>query len=230
MIPPTLVIFDLDGTLVDSRPDLAASVNHVRGLFGLPPLDLDTIAGMIGDGAEMLVRRALGDGCDPAGVRRGLDAFLAYYREHMLDESQLYPGVEETLDRLATARLAVLTNKPWRFSCLMLQGLGIYDRFEAVYGGNSFSEKKPHPVGVHQILADTGANPLAAWMVGDSGVDVLTGRNAGIRTCGVTYGYAPNTFDRHPPDVRIDRFGELVRVIGREQPGEITPSGRGSGE
>ena len=208
-----LIIFDLDGTLVDSKPDLTRSVNHVRNQFGLPSLTEEAIAGMIGDGAGMLVKRALGGSVSDERARAGLEEFLSYYREHMLDETRLYPGVAETLDALSGCDLAVLTNKPWRFSCQILEGLGIYGRFTAVYGGNSFSGKKPDPVGVRQILSDTGAGPGATWMVGDSSVDVLTGRNAGVRTCGVTYGYAAHTFEQHPPDVLIDRFGELMGVV-----------------
>jgi phosphoglycolate phosphatase len=208
-----LIVFDLDGTLVDSNPDLVASVNHVRGQFALAPLTGDSIRGMIGDGAEMLVRRTLGADCSEEDVAAGLEVFLSYYREHMLDETRLYPGVLATLDALSDHKLAVLTNKPWRFSCLMLEGLGIYGRFAAVYGGNSFSEKKPHPTGIHQIQADTDSEPDATWMVGDSSVDVLTGRNAGVRTCGVTYGYAAHTFADYPPDVRIDRIEELTGVV-----------------
>ena len=213
MKPSELIIFDLDGTLVDSNADLLASVNHVRTRFSLAPLDGDAIRAMIGDGAEMLVRRALGGDVAEGAVQDGLREFLSYYREHMLDQTGLYPGVVETLDALSDYKLAVLTNKPWRFSCLMLEGLGIFGRFSAVYGGNSFSEKKPDPVGIHQILADTTSSSERTWMVGDSSVDVLTGRNAGVRTCGVTYGYAPHTFEHHPPDVRIDRFEELTRFV-----------------
>jgi phosphoglycolate phosphatase len=207
-----VVIFDLDGTLVDSKPDLAASVNHVRASFGLGPLGEDAIGGMIGGGAETLVRRALGEPRSPGEVDSALGQFLAYYREHMLDQSRLYPGVGKTLDRLG-GPLAVLTNKPIRFSRLMLEGLGIHDRFSVVYGGNSFSEKKPDPVGIHRILEDTGARADAAWMVGDSAVDVLAGRRAGVRTCGVTWGYAAHTFEDHPPDVRVDRFEDLPTVL-----------------
>lgn len=209
----SVLIFDLDGTLVDSNPDLVRSVNHVRALRDLPPLEEEAITAMIGDGAEMLVRRALGHVATEVSVRGSLEVFLAYYREHMLDESALYPGVVETLDVLDGWTLAVLTNKPVRFTCRMLDGLGIYDRFAAVYGGNSFPEKKPDPVGVRRILSDTRGDPSSTWMVGDSSVDVLTGRRAGVRTCGVTYGYASQTFDAHPPDARIDRFVDLPGVI-----------------
>src|SRR4030095_13561090 len=138
-----------------------------------------------------------------------------YYREHMLDESVLYPGVHETLERLSDCSLAVLTNKPIRFSRTMLEGLGILGRFAAVYGGNSFERKKPDPVGVFQILKDTDAQLDRTWMIGDSAVDVLTGRGAGIRTCGVSWGYAVETFKQTPPDVLIDRIEDLESLVRR---------------
>ena len=208
-----LIIFDLDGTLVDSRRDLCASVNYVREQFGLASMTESEIAGLIGEGAAALIGRALDDGASEADVEQGLGLFLPYYREHMLDESQLYPSVADTLESLADCELAVLTNKPYRFSCMMLEGLGIYHHFSAVYGGNSFAEKKPDPVGVFRILSDTETQPEATWMVGDSSVDVRTGRNAGVKTCGVTYGYAPDTFKKHPPDVLIDEFHELPALV-----------------
>ena len=109
--------------------------------------------------------------------------------------------------------MAVLTNKPVHFSCAMLDGLGIYRHFAAVYGGNSFDRKKPDPVGVLQILSDTKGRREKTWMIGDSAVDVLTGRNAGVTTCGVTYGYATSSFKDAPPDFVIDVFPELEKLV-----------------
>ena len=211
MVP--VLIFDLDGTLVDSKKDLTSSVNHVRSTFHLPELSEHEISTFIGDGAQMLIQRALGADAAPADVHSGLQLFLSYYREHMLDQSALYPGVNETLERLGDFQLAVLTNKPIRFSRTMLEGLGVLHRFAAVYGGNSFERKKPDPVGIFQILSDTKAQPQQTWMIGDSAVDVLTGRNAGVKTCGVSWGYATDSFKTTPPDFLIHRFEELEELV-----------------
>ena len=208
-----VLIFDLDGTLVDSKKDLTASVNYIRQRFNLPALPEEEIARFIGDGALMLMRRALGPKATEVSVQAGLQMFLSYYRTHMLDSTNLYPGVRETLERLSDCKLAVLTNKPVHFSCAMLDGLGIYRLFTVVYGGNSFDYKKPDPAGVYQILSDTKGQREKTWMIGDSAIDVLTGRNAGITTCGVTYGYATQTFKDAPPDFLIERFPELEDLI-----------------
>jgi phosphoglycolate phosphatase len=207
-----VLIFDLDGTLVDSKKDLTSSVNHVRSTFHLPSLTEHEISSFIGDGAQMLIQRALGADATPADVHSGLQLFLSYYREHMLDESVLYPGVYETLGRLADFRLAVLTNKPIRFSRTMLEGLGILHQFAVVYGGNSFERKKPDPVGIFQILSDTKGHPEHTWMIGDSAVDVLTGWNAGVKTCGVSWGYATDSFKATPPDFLVHRFEEIEEL------------------
>src|SRR5262245_23616309 len=163
-----VLIFDLDGTLVDSKKDLTSSVNHVRHRFDLPTLTEDEIARFIGDGALMLIRRALAGKASEENVQIGLQTFLAYYRAHMLDQTMLYPGVRETLEQLRDCKLAVLTNKPVHFSCAMLDGLGIYRYFSVVYGGNSFQRKKPDPVGVYQIVSDTKGFLEKTWMIGDS--------------------------------------------------------------
>jgi len=208
-----VLIFDLDGTLVDSKKDLTASVNYIRTRFDLPVLTEQEIARFIGNGALMLIRRALDTKATEDNVQAGLQMFLSYYRAHMLDSSALYNGVRETLDRLSDCKLAVLTNKPVHFSCAMLDGLGIYRHFVAVYGGNSFDHKKPDPVGIYQILSDTKGQREKTWMIGDSAVDVLTGRNAGVLTCGVTYGYATETFKDAQPDFLIESFPDLEQLV-----------------
>jgi phosphoglycolate phosphatase len=214
-----VLIFDLDGTLIDSKLDLALSVNAARRHLGLAPLEHDTVYGFVGQGAPTLIRRALG--ADPGGARRaepsdaeverGLSHFLSYYREHMLDNTVMYPGVREALDQLAARRhpMAVLTNKPERFSKLILEGLGIAGHFQFVYGGNSFERKKPDPLGVDVLLRDFAAAPREAMMVGDSEIDVLTARNAGIWCCGVTYGLGSHLLAEYPPDLLLDNLADL---------------------
>jgi phosphoglycolate phosphatase len=133
----------------------------------------------------------------------------------MLDYTTLYPGVRETLDTLHAAgiKMAVLTNKPVLVSKAILGGLGVGDRFTNVYGGNSFDQKKPHPMGVETLLAETATGRDKALMVGDSAVDVRTARNAGIACCGVTYGFQPETLIADPPDFLIDRMEELLNLL-----------------
>jgi phosphoglycolate phosphatase len=217
-----LLIFDLDGTLIDSRQDLVNSVNAALRALERAELPSDEIAAMVGDGAPALVRRALGDSADGALVQRGLELFLSYYREHKLDHTRLYDGIPEALDTLqdtlqsangARRLMSVLTNKPVNPSRAIVDALGIASRFVSVYGGNSFETKKPDPLGIKMILAETGVRPDEAVMIGDSAVDILTGRNAGTWTCGVTYGFAPHTLVETPGDVMADSPQELAKVL-----------------
>ncbi|MGH9674678.1 MAG: HAD family hydrolase, partial [Bryobacteraceae bacterium] len=210
-----LVIFDLDGTLIDSQRDLADSVNAARGHLGLPPIDNERVYSYVGDGAPTLIRRALGPEAPESQVLEALEYFLSYYRDHMLDHTHLYPGVRETLARLRQdhVRMAVLTNKPVRFSQALVEGLGLGGHFARVYGGNSFDRKKPDPVGVEKLREELGVAREGVLMVGDSGVDVRPARNAGIRACGVTWGFQPETFASDPPDVTIDRMEQLADLI-----------------
>ena len=207
-----LLVFDLDGTLVDSQRDLADAVNATRAWMGLAPLPPITVAQYVGNGAPVLVQRALPD-AGQEDWANGLKYFLEYYREHMLDSTALYPGVREALDQLHTALvpLAVLTNKPIRFTLQMLEGLGIDLHFFRVYGGNSFPEKKPDPIGLNALIAESGAARSRTIMVGDSAVDVETARNAGVQACGVRWGFQPETFASSPPDFLIDDMRELIR-------------------
>jgi len=214
-----LLIFDLDGTLIDSRQDLVNSVNAALRSLGREELPSDEIAAMVGDGAPTLVRRALGDTVDEALVRKGLEYFLSYYREHKLDHTRLYDGIPQALESLQGANgsrrvMSVLTNKPVNPSRAIVEALGIAERFVSVYGGNSFETKKPDPLGINTILAETGVRPEEAVMIGDSAVDILTGRAAGTWTCGVTYGFAPHTLVETPGDITFDSPRELVGLLG----------------
>ena len=217
-----LLVFDLDGTLIDSRLDLVHSVNATLRHIGRPELDGDIIASYVGDGAPVLVRRVLGDAdmANEALLREALEYFLGYYRIHKLDHTVVYEGIPEMLARLAEPsnglqrEMAVLSNKPVNPSRDIVQALGMADFFVRIYGGNSFPTKKPDPLGVQTILQETGIAAEQALMIGDSSVDVLTGRNAGLWTCGVNYGFAPHSLEEVPPDVLVEtprELGELLR-------------------
>lgn len=212
-----LVIFDLDGTLIDSRLDLIHSVNAMLRNFDRPELPGDVVASYVGDGAPMLVRRALGDPDDEKFFKQGLEFFLGYYREHKLDYTRVYPGIPEALQRIqsndANRKMAVLSNKPVNPSRAIVDALGLAEFFVNVYGGNSFETKKPDPQGVKTLLKETGTGPANAIIVGDSSIDVLTGRNAEIATCGVTYGFAPHTLCEAPPDILIESPQELGELF-----------------
>jgi phosphoglycolate phosphatase len=228
-----LLIFDLDGTLIDSRLDLIHSINAMLRHFGRPELPGEVIATYVGDGAPTLVRRALGDPeLDPAHApvdeqffKSALEYFLGYYRLHKLDHTTVYEGIPEVLAVLARPLnehrpngvhrlMAVLSNKPVNPSRDIVQTLGMGQYFVRIYGGNSFVTKKPDPLGAETILHETGVTADQALMIGDSSIDVLTGRNAGLWTCGVTYGFAPQTLEEVAPDVVVERpeeLGELFR-------------------
>jgi phosphoglycolate phosphatase len=214
-----LLIFDLDGTLIDSKLDLAHSVNAARAYFGLAPLDLDTIGQYVGNGAPVLMRRAMGPDASEEDVRKALDYFLSYYDDHKLDYTRAYPGIPETLEELHRegVDLAVLTNKPVRISTRILYGLGLSKYFARIYGGNSFEQKKPNPIGVDTLLAELNVPRDRAMVVGDSAVDVRTARNARVKVCGVTYGFQPETFAADPPDMIVNRPEELARAVLAER-------------
>jgi phosphoglycolate phosphatase len=189
------LIFDLDGTLIDSKRDLIRSVNAMLRELRREELAEETISGYIGHGAPQLVARAIGNGSTEEERRRALQFFLSYYEEHKMDSTCAYPGVAETLEQLARMPMAVLTNKPVRISVRILNELGLSQYFRAIYGGNSFETKKPDPLGARTILRELGAAPGEALLVGDSEVDVHD-RGA------------------YPADIYLERFDELVTVLG----------------
>ncbi len=211
-----LLVFDLDGTLIDSAQDLCNSVNATLTHFNRPSLDDATIASYIGNGAMMLVRRSFeSDGGipDEAHLQEAYKFFLDYYREHNLDFTRAYDGVLESLAALRTMHnepgiservMAVLTNKPVKPARVICQGLGLAPYFLSIYGGNSFASKKPDPEGMFAIMQEANATPEQTVMIGDSQVDVQTARNAGAWCIGCTFGLQPQTLEAYPPDILVD--------------------------
>jgi phosphoglycolate phosphatase len=213
-----LLLFDLDGTLIDSERDLADSVNAMLRHFGRKELPLEVIGTYIGDGAPMLIRRALGDPAHASFVQEALNYFLLYYREHKLDNTRAYDGISQALQQIASfdgfaRKMAVLTNKPVRASRDILAGLGLSQHFFQTYGGNSFETKKPDPFGAQTLMTEASAQADETVMVGDSEVDVLTARNANLWSIGVTYGFAPQTLERTHPDILVDTPQELAQAL-----------------
>jgi phosphoglycolate phosphatase len=221
-----LLVFDLDGTLIDSAQDLSNSVNATLAHIGREPLADAVVASYIGDGAIMLVRRAL-FGPDATDVDEELLAqayayFLEYYREHKLDNTYAYEGVLEALAALrqlhehpdGPARLmAVLTNKPVRPAQAICEALGLAPYFLHIYGGNSFATKKPNPEGLRALMAEAGARPEETVLIGDSQVDVETARNASVWCIGCTFGLAPESLNDYPPDVLVDSPAEWTAAL-----------------
>ena len=210
-----LLVFDLDGTLVDSTLDLANSVNATRVYMNLEPLPVSTVASYVGNGAPVLIRKAIGPDADEQTLDVALTYFLSWYREHILDNTLPYPGVIEGLDEALKAghKMAVLTNKPERFSKTLLAGLGMDKYFFRIYGGNSFPLKKPNPFGLQKLMEEAAVQPDHTWMIGDSSVDILTARNAGVRCVGVTYGIQPESLETCPPDVLLDSLAGLLPAL-----------------
>jgi phosphoglycolate phosphatase len=213
-----LLIFDLDGTLVDSRLDLANAVNAMRQHLAMSPLTNERVYSYVGHGAPVLVRRALGEPAAEHDLQAALAFFMQYYAAHDLEHTTLYPGVRESLDRFRDAgkRMAVLTNKPVRMSLHIVEGLGIGGHFFQVFGGDSFERKKPDPMGVEALLREAGMDRAHAMMVGDSAVDVATARNAGIACCGVTYGFQPESLADPAPDLLVDRMEQFADWLLRK--------------
>lgn len=210
------LIFDLDGTLVDSRADLAAAVNHMLRTLGLAELPPATVCEYIGEGARMLVQRALG----PARRERledGLQVFLGYYGTHLLDCTRPYDGIPETLTALTEhgVVLTVLTNKPEAMSRAILDGLGLSSHFAAVVGGDSLPVRKPDPAGIGTLLSATRTLPERTLLVGDSLVDVETARAARVAFCGVAWGLRIADLRAARLERLIDHPSELLRVIER---------------
>jgi phosphoglycolate phosphatase len=215
LFPVRALIFDLDGTLIDSKRDLIHSVNAMMEKMARGKLAEETISGYIGHGAPQLVARALGASATEEERQHALQFFLGYYEEHKLDSTCAYASVEETLARLLGKKMpmAVLTNKPVRISVRILDALGLTKYFRAIYGGNSFETKKPDPLGANAILGEFGVAPRQTMVIGDSEVDVQTARNAGTMAAAVNYGFGVHDRMLYPADVYLDKIEDLLPLI-----------------
>jgi len=230
-----LLVFDLDGTLIDSSLDLCNSINAMLAHMGKPPLPNAIIAGYIGDGAAMLIRRALGDPSDldapthdETQLRQAYDYFIAWYRLHKLDNTLPYPGVLAALETIRAAHphllMAVLTNKPVAPSRELCRQLNLAPFFFQNYGGDSFPTKKPDPHGLLTLIAEANAiltarsepalDPAEVTMIGDSVVDILTGRRCGTRTIGCTFGIYPQGLAAAQPDTLVHHASEWPTALG----------------
>lgn len=185
-----LVVFDLDGTLVDSHRDIADATNAVIADFGGRPLELSVITSLVGEGAAVLIRRAIGQAGLDVDLRAALERFLVHYDARLLATTAPYPGMIETLRSIRDGRtLAVLTNKPLQPTRRILDGLGLRDFFADVIGGDTPLGRKPDPAGLQAIMANAGATPAETLLVGDSPIDRQTARRAGTGICLARYGF-----------------------------------------
>ena len=214
---PRLIVFDLDGTLIDSRRDLADSVNALLADLGAEALPLDTVVAMVGEGAALLVRRALSAARLGPETPGALDRFLAHYDRRLLDHTRPYPGMIEALDSLkAASTLAVLTNKPGRPTGIILESLGLASFFDHVIGGDTPLGRKPDPAGLLQLVRLAAATVDSTVMVGDSPIDRDTAQRAGTRVCLVRYGFGFRFAEEELGSVAsvVDQPGDLPRALG----------------
>lgn len=207
-----LIIFDLDGTLVDSSPDIRNAINHVIQPFGALPVGSEETQALVGEGAMRLMEKIVETRSLPVAASELLPAFLSYYEEHLLDETIVYPGVIVALEKLGDVRKAVVTNKHRYLSFRTLEALGLARYFDLVVGSDTTPEKKPSPVPIRYVLDTFGIQPEHAVIVGDSTYDVEAGKNAGIATIAVAYGYRPVELLRNA-DVLISGMSELPAAL-----------------
>lgn len=213
-----ILVFDLDGTLAETAGDLIATLNAILGREGLPPLPLAEGRKLIGSGARALIERGFaeaGRGLEPEQLQRLFGDFLVHYEAHIADETRLFPGVEAALDRFAAAgyALAVCTNKFERSSHLLLNALGVAQRFQAICGQDTFAIAKPDPRIFNETVARAGGDPAHATMIGDSATDIRTARAAGAPVVAVDFGYTDEPIESFGPDRVISHFDQLWDAV-----------------
>ena len=218
MLPATIV-FDLDGTLVDTAPDLCAALNHALGVLGRPAVPADDVRHMVGHGARKLLEKGLAatGTVTPDLVEAGVAPFLAYYADHIADGSRPYPGVEAALSALAAAgsRLAICTNKPFALSKALVSALGWDGRFAANLGFDSVPAPKPDPGHLFAAIAAAGGDPATTVFIGDSITDTTTARAAGIPVIAVSFGFSDRPVADLGADLVIDHYDQLLPALRR---------------
>ncbi|HEX9933237.1 MAG TPA: phosphoglycolate phosphatase [Allosphingosinicella sp.] len=211
------VAFDLDGTLADTAPDLAAALNHALAALGRREVDPASVYKLVGQGARALLRKGLAasGGADEALVDRGFPIFIDYYAANICNGTACYPEAEQAMDALAAAgvKLALCTNKPERLTRLLLDALGWSARFDSLIGGDTLTVRKPDPAPLLEAIARAGGGPAA--FVGDSITDADTARAAGVPFVAVSFGFSDRPVDRLGADAVIDRFEELLPALER---------------
>lgn len=212
-MPIRLVIFDLDGTLIDSRIDITNALNYALEPYPFAQLSVEETVKMVGEGITRLIEKIMGEG--NASMKADVtERFLAYYTEHVLDYTREYPGVRDTLERLGSCQKAVISNKRESLSRKALEGLGLLHYFSVIIGSDTTRERKPSPVPILKVLSELHMRPGEAVIVGDSNYDVDAGKAAGITTVAVTYGYRPREVIAHA-DYLIDRMSDLVPLLAK---------------
>jgi phosphoglycolate phosphatase len=227
MITPT-VVFDLDGTLVDTAPDLVATLNTILKQLGLAAIPYENARNFVGGGARMMIERGLGAQgrtLPAAEIERLTADFIAHYSAHSADHSRVFPGVEAVLDELGVAgfRLAVCTNKFARLSVPLLSTLGLADRFAAICGPETFGVSKPDPAILIRTIEQAGGRPDQTVMIGDSATDIATARAASVPVIAVDFGYTEIPVAELGPDAVISAFSELPTAISALLPAAKSP-------
>ena len=208
-----LIIYDLDGTLVDTKEDISRAANHMLSQLHLPPLASQEICRYVGRGLHNLIKGCLQTD-DPRRIEQGTKSYRAYYAAHLLDHSRLYPGAQEALEYFKSRAQVVITNKPNPYSREILMGLGVAGYFIEIVAGDSAYPKKPDPAAVRSVMERAQAAPEETLMVGDSPIDIETGRNAGVLTVGIAQGFADDhELQAASPDVLIRNFTELLTLV-----------------
>ena len=217
-----VILFDLDGTLVDSAPDLARALNHMLERLGREPFETDTIRSWVGNGAQTLVKRGLSGSSDACGeldadeLQKGLGIFLEYYAKNLCVATVTYPGVGETLRSLKVKgyRLVLVTNKPYAFIRPLLEGLGLAGLFELCLGGDSLERRKPDPMPLLHVCERLGVSACECVMVGDSKNDIVAAKSAMMQSIGVTYGYNyGEAIHNYAPDRVVEDFSQLLECL-----------------